>query len=123
MEYLVNIDNKNQVVICTCSGVLDVPTTAAMTREARKTAYDRGYCVLYDVRNVSLGVGIVDAYNFARDFENIYEDIKHRSAKAAIVYRTDKDFWKFLEITAQNAGVTVLRFLEIEEALEWLSGN
>lgn len=89
----------------------------SMTRDVRKRAYELGYGLVYDVTNVSLEVGITDAYSFPRD-EDIYEDLKHRRGKAAVVYKNDKDFWKFFETTARNAGVDVLGFSETEKALK-----
>ena len=120
MDYDVNIDNKNKVVLCTCRGMLDLSSAKSMTRDVRKRAYELGYGLLYDVANLSLGVGITDAYCFPRDMENIYEEFIHRRGRAAIVYKSDKDFWKFFKTTARNAGVNVVLFCEIEEALEWL---
>lgn len=122
MNYTVDIDNKNKVVLCTCRGMLDLASAKSMTRDVRKRAYELGYGLVYDVTNVSLEVGITDAYSFPRD-EDIYEDLKHRRGKAAVVYKNDKDFWEFFETTARNAGVDVLVFSEIEEALKWLSGK
>ena len=69
MNYHIDIDNKNKVVLCTCSGVLDVTSTTLMTRDVRKRAFDLGYVSLYDVTNVSLDVGIIDAYSFPRDIK------------------------------------------------------
>ena len=79
--------------------------------------------MLYDVINVSLGVGIFDAYYYPRDIETLYEDPKHRYGKAAIVYKADKEFWEFFETTARNAGVNVKLFRKREEAIEWLSAG
>ena len=120
MDYTIDMDSKNKVVLGTVRGVLDLPSTQLMTREVRKTAYDLGYEILYDETNVSPQVGITDAYYFPRDIENIYDDPVHRHSKAAIVYKSDKDFWEFFETTARNVGVNVMLFCEIEEAIEWL---
>ena len=121
MDYDIDIDNKKKVVLSTCRGMLDLASAKSMTRDVRKRAYELGYRLLYDVSNVSLSVGIIDAYSFPRDMENIYEDLRHRKSKAAIVYKFDKDFWEFFETTARNAGVNVMLFCEKEKALEWLS--
>ena len=123
MDYTIDIDDKNKVVLCTCRGVIDVPSARSMVREVRKTAFDLDYGVLYDVTRLSLGVSISDAYFFPRDIENIYEDLKHSFSKAAIVYKADEDFWDFFETTARNAGLAVSLFREPEEALEWISGK
>ena len=53
----------------------------------------------------------------------IYEDPMHRLGKAAIVYKSDKNFWEFFETTARNAGVDVMLFSERKEAIEWLSNE
>ena len=120
MDYNVDIDNKNKVVLCTVRGILDWATAQSMSRDVRKRAFELGYGLLYDVTNLSPGIETFDAYFFPRDTEN-YEDIKHRKVKTAVVYKTDKDSWKFLETTARNVGMNVVMFCEIEDALKWLS--
>ena len=121
MDFRIDIDNKNQIVICACEGMLDLASAKLMTRDVRKRAFELGYGLLYDVTNVSLDVGITEAYFFPRDRLNIYEDVAHRRGKVAIVCKFDKDFWKFFETTARNAGVDVTLFWESKEAIEWLS--
>jgi hypothetical protein len=121
MKYDVHIQDKNKIVLCVCKGMLDLASAKLMARDVRKRAFELGYGLLYDVTNVSLGVTIADAYFFPRNAGNIYEDLAHRSGKAAIVYKSDKDYWKFYETTSKNAGVNVLVFCETKEALEWLS--
>jgi hypothetical protein len=93
MEYDVEIDSKNKIVLCVCKGTLDLASAKAMTRDVRKQSFELGYGLLYDVINISLGVGIVDAYSFPRDIATLYEDSKHRSGKAAIIYKADQEFW------------------------------
>ena len=123
MEYDVKIDARNQVVLCVCKGTLNLASAKAMTRDVRKQSFELGYGLLYDVTNVSLGVGIVDAYSYPRDTAELYEDPRHRYGKAAITYKADKEFWEFFETTARNAGVNVKLFRKREEAIEWLSGE
>lgn len=123
MEYDVEIDSGNQVVLCVCKGTLDLASAKSMTKDVRKRASDSDYGLLYDVTNVSLGVGIFDAYFFPRDMENIYEDSTHRYGKAAIIYKADKEFWEFFETTSRNAGLDVKLFRQREDAIEWLSAE
>ena len=123
MEYDVEINKKNKVVLCVCKGALDLASAKAMTRDVRKQSFELGYGLLYDVTSVSLGVGIVDAYSYPRDIKGLYEDHTHRSGKAAIIYKADKEFWEFFETTARNAGVNVRLFRKREEAIEWLSSE
>ena len=91
-----------------------------MTRDVRKQCFELGYGLLYDVTNTSLGVGYGDAYFFPRD-KALYADPKHRWAKAAVLYKADKEFWEFFETSARNVGVNVKLFRKREEAIEWLS--
>ena len=123
MEYDVDIDSGNQVVLCICKGRLDLASAQAITRDVRKQSFELGYGLLYDVTNVSLGIGIGAVYSFPRDVATIYEAPIHRRGKAAIVYRVDEDFWEFFETTARNAGVHVRLFRTREEAIEWLSSK
>ena len=123
MDYTVDIDNKNKIVLCACKGRLDLASAKSMTRDARKKAFELGYGLLYDVKDVTLAVGLGAAYSFPRDIANIYEDPMHRFGKAAIVYKSDEDFWKFFETTAQNAGVKVMLFGARKAAIEWLSSE
>ena len=123
MEYDVKIDDRNQVVLCVCKGMLELASAKAMTRDVREQSFALGYGLLYDVTNVSLGVGIVDAYSYPRDTADLYEDPRHRYGKAAIIYEGDKEFWEFFETTARNAGVNVKLFRKREEAIEWLSAK
>ena len=123
MNYDISIDHKNKIVLCASEGELTMKSAALMTRDARKQAFELGYNTFHDVTNVSLSVGILDAYSFPRAMENIYEDSRHRSGRAAIIYAPDKDrvFWEFFESTARNAGVDVMVFCNKEEAVQWLS--
>ena len=121
MEYDIHIDYENRIVLCAARGVLDLESARSMTRDARKKSFELDYGLLYDVTEATLNVKIVDAYSFPRDIKNIYEDNAHRRGKAAIVYKSDKDFWEFFETTARNAGVIVKLFREKKEAIEWLS--
>jgi hypothetical protein len=123
MEYDVEIDDRNHVVLCVCKGTLELASAKAMTRDVRKQSFELGYGLLYDVTSVSLGVGIVDAYSYPRDITTLYEDPTHRSGKAAIIYKADKKFWEFFEMTARNAGVNVKLFRKREEAIKWLSAE
>ncbi len=123
MDYAVYVQDEKKIVLCVCEGILDLASAKSMTRDVRKKAFDLGYGLLYDVTKISLGVGIPDAYFFPRDIANIYEDPMHRIGKVAIAYESDKDFWEFFETTAQNTGVDVVVFCEIEKALKWLSGE
>jgi|GEM_PF-1532357 len=123
MDYRVDIDNENEIVLCTCTGVLDLASAKSMTRDVRKRAFGLGYQLLHDVTNVSVGIKIADAYSFPLDMENIYEDFKHRQGKVALVYKEDAEFWKFFETTARNAGVSILVFCEMEAAMNWLIGE
>ena len=121
MEYDITIDSKNEVVLCVCRGILDLASAKSMTKDVRKKAFELGFGLLDDVKNVSLDVGIIDAYSFPRDKETLYEDPEHSFGKAAVLYKTDKEFWEFFETTARNAGVNVRLFCKREEAMEWLS--
>ena len=123
MEYYVDIDDRNQVVLCVCKGTLDLASAKAMTRDVRKQSFELGYGLLYDITNVSLSVGITDAYFYPRDTANLYEDFIHRKNKAAIIYKADNEFLEFFETTAQNTGVNIKLFRNREEAIEWLSSE
>lgn len=106
MNYTVDFDNKNKFVLCTCRGMLDLASAKSKTIFVRKRVYELGYGLVYDVTNISLEVGIIDAYSFSRD-EDIYDDLKHCRGKAVVVYKNEKDFWEYFETTARNAGVDV----------------
>lgn len=124
MEYDVHLQEENKIVLCICKGELDLSsknTARSMIREVRKKAFECGYNTLYDVIKTSLSVTLADAFFFSRDGENFYEDNAHRSAKAAIVYETDKDYWEFSETTSQNAGINIRVFCDKKDALGWLS--
>jgi hypothetical protein len=83
MDYDVDLDDKNRIVLCNCKGVLDFHSAKSMTRDVRKRAFEPGYGLLYDVTNVSLNVGLGEAYFFPRDIEAVYEDPVHRFGRAA----------------------------------------
>jgi len=125
MDYDISIDHKNRIVLCASEGKLNVELATSMARDARKQAFELGYKTLYDVTNASLNIGILGAYHLPRDIKNLYENPKHRSGKAAILYGPDRDkgFWDFFEATARNAGVDVMVFCSEEEAVKWLSND
>ena len=123
MDYDVEIDDENHVVLCICKGRLDLASARVMTRDVRKRSFELGYGLLYDVTDVSLAVGIADAYYYPRDVATLYEDRAHRYGKAAIVWKADKEFWDFFVTTSRNAGVNVRLFRKREEAMEWLSAE
>ena len=123
MDYDIPIDHKNRIVLCAAKGELTIELATSMSKDARKQAFELGYKTLYDITNASLNIGILDAYLFPRDIDKIYEDLRHRSGKAAILCIPEKDraFWKFFEDTTRNSGTNVRLFYSKEEAVEWLS--
>ena len=125
MKYDISIEHENKVILCAAEGELTVASAALMVKDVRKQAFELGYNTIYDVTNIFLEVGIIDAYSFPRDIENIYEDPKHRSGKVAILYDPARDrvFWKFLEDTSRNAGANVKVVCSKEEAVNWLSND
>lgn len=120
MEFEIRSDAASRIVTCTARGALDLTDAARMTREARKRSHELGYGLLYDVRAVFVNASLVDAYDFPRRTDELYEMPEHRSGRAAILFGKDEAFWRFFETTVRNLGLMVNVFQDQEEALRWL---
>jgi len=120
MEFEIRSDAESRIVTCTATGELDLTDAARMTRAARKRSHELGYGLLYDVRAVSVAASLVDAYDFPRRTDELYDTPAHRLGRAAILFEKDEAFWDFFETTVRNVGLTVNIFKDREEALRWL---
>ena len=120
MEFEIGSDAESRIVTCTASGELDLGEGARMAREARKRSHELGYGLLYDVRAVSVKASLVDAYDFPRRIDELYEKPEHRSARAAILFEKDDAFWRFFETVVRNLRLMVRIFQDQQEALRWL---
>ena len=123
MDHDVYIQDENKLILCVIKERFASQSAKEFARDIRKKAYELGYNILYDVTNITVRVTIVDAYSFAQDIEKIYDDPVHRHSKAAFLYKSDAEFWKFYETTARNTGANVMMFRKKEKALQWLSSE
>lgn len=123
MDHEIILIHEHKVLLCIIKENINVSMATAISRQVRKQAYELDYGILYDVTNVNVGASIADAYSFARDIKNIYQEQIHRLGKAAFLYKSDKGFWEFYETTASNAGAKIKSFTDKDKALEWLMGK
>jgi hypothetical protein len=115
-------DEELRVLRVTCAGMLDVPLARTMITEARLSAAEWGFVLLYDLTGVTLSANITEIFEFPKSLE-VYREARTISIPVALILPPDRDvgFWQFYVDTATKSGHTVKAFHEPAEALAWLA--
>ena len=121
-EYTLVPDEDNRVLCVTCTGMLDVPLARKMITEARLSAAEWGFSLMYDLTGVTLSANITELFEFPKSLE-VYREARTLSIPVALLLPAERDagFWQFYVDTAIKAGHTVKAFRAPPEALEWLT--
>lgn len=124
MSFEVFLDDTNQIVRITATGIIDHPILENMIDTARKTAVGYEYNILYDVRDAQTKVSLGDWFFIPRNLE-IFKDFRTQKAIAVILASTEDkgiEGYKFYTTVLGNLGYKIRLFYEETEALDWLLG-
>jgi hypothetical protein len=107
--------------------ILEINLTGEMTKHSiDQVAVEAGVIIsesglkniLVDVRALKGRLGIMDTYAFVRS------PAEKPKVKSALVDLTEhKEYLKFLETTARNAGISLKCFVDIDAARAWLKSS
>ena len=122
MSFKVFLDDTNKIVRLTAIGIIDHPILENMIDTARKTAVEKEYNILYDVRNAQTKVSFGDWFFIPRNLE-IFKDSRSQKAIAVILASTEDkgiEGYKFYTTVLGNLGYKIRLFYEEDDALNWL---
>lgn len=117
MHSNVEIRHDLKTIIAKFSGEFTVKEEQPIGLEVRKMAYDFGYNVMFDFREVVVKVSILETYEFPR---SAYPIDLFRIKSVHLANKNDEEFWSFAETTFKNAGVNVKVFYDKSKAMDWL---
>jgi hypothetical protein len=120
-QHTIEVENAHQLVRVPYGGELDLQTIMAVVTDARRTAYELGFLLLYDFTECTVGVNLPRGNPFPQNLA-ILQEPAMRKMRVALVVPPERDgaFWDFYETTAVNAGLTLRVFRVEAEALRWL---
>ena len=121
-EYKIDLDQDRKVVIVTVQGKISNKSGKEVITNARSSAEEYGYNILYDLRETELSISVADLFHLARNPEVLGNPKMKYVTRVAILSVPDdqNSNYNFYETTAHNAGLRVKVFMDEEEAYEWL---
>ena len=112
-------DKENECVLVSVKGEFDLPALKVLAPEVGKLLEENDcHCVLNDMRNASLLESITNTY-FMPGIA--LTSGVHRGIKRALVVSDISQGFLFLETVFLNSGNIVKMFLDIDDAMKWLS--
>ena len=121
MEYKIEIDNKNKMIILKSVGVSEYNTIKQIINDAaaefKKTGHKKFFC---DVKNNALDISKEEAANITGLMKIAGID---SSIKIAILYKLSEKHRKSFQELALNSGFNLKYFKEKNKALKWLKNK
>ena len=112
------------LIVLTAEGTMHLEATkAALTNLAVDPAFDPGYEVLLDFREVQCQMSVTDVYELAQFMASIPTALPTRQKIAVLVTPQQFDHAKFLEVCATNRGVALAAFEDYDQADSWLKAD
>ncbi len=123
-EYTITLDTENGIVRVVAHGELSKELGEEVITNARTTAAEHQYQILYDVRHAEVKASFADWF-FLPETLAIFGNIKLRIIKAAVLISPGdhESIYGFYETVMHNSGMNLRVFLEEKEAVEWLKEN
>lgn len=123
MQYETQTIEEKKIVYCTLKGEPNVQEAVSLALKLRKQAYELGFNVLYDAREMQVPASIMPAYDFSTQLSSKIDDPVLRRVKVAFLYDAGQfdDHWKFWETASVNRGLQFMGFTDESDAMEWLS--
>jgi hypothetical protein len=125
-EYNITLDNENKIVRVVAFGELDKKLGEEIITNARTTATEHKYNILYDVAQAIVLVSLIDWFFLPRTLP-VLQNQEMRTIRAAVLIPAgdQERAYKFYETVTHNVGMDLRIFLKEDEAVKWLieSGN
>lgn len=121
--FKISLDHEKRLVRVSASGVFNVADGHRMITEARRTAAEHSYNLLYDARESATNVEFGSWLELPKQLEVLKDESARKTAVAIIVTnaRDDSTGFVFYEFVAKNAGLRVRLFPDEQSALKWLA--
>jgi hypothetical protein len=118
MAHTVQFNSNNALVCVTHTGDLNAEEGLASTAKAIELAtMHESYLFLFDMRQAKIDESVANVYTMP---DKIWAMGASPKTRVTIVYTADHLIYEFLENVACNRGMTVKRFENMEEAIQWL---
>lgn len=117
----VSLDHERKLVLVKATGELLIDDGKKIITNARKTAAEYSYDMLYDIRQAYSKVSFADWFFLPRKLD-VLKSEEARCFKAAILISPDDAVqdYKMYEIISDNLGLKTRFFFDESEALSWL---
>ncbi len=121
--FTISLDHDHKLVKVISTGEFKVADGHRMITEARRTAAEYSYNLLYDSRESTLDVEFGDWLELPKKLDALKGEAARKMAVAIVVInaRDDSTGFVFYEFVAKNAGLRVRLFSDEPSALKWLS--
>lgn len=115
----------NDLIVSTATGTVDLDASkAALKNLADDPEFLPGYEVLLDWRDVECVMSVSDVFELAKYLTDLTTRLPTRKKIAILVSgKRSFDHAKFLELCANNRGVTLAAFEDYDKADEWLNAD
>lgn len=121
----IRIDDDLHIVRVTCQGKINWSNAPDISRKPRELAAEKGYAVLFDLRDAAIDAGTMEIFRYAREIQaKKFENLRYIRSALLIASGSSEADWSFYETAAKNAGINVRLFVDNEEeALEWAASS
>jgi len=118
-EYNIKLDNKNGIVHVVARGELTQKLGEEIITNARTTAIEHKYNILYDVTQATVLVSLIDWFFLPRTLP-VLQNLEIRIIRAAVLIPAgdQERAYKFYETVTHNIGMDLRIFLKEDEAIK-----
>jgi hypothetical protein len=126
MSYSVTYDGEHQLVLIVIQGTIDITEIRSLTTEVARLAKEHAcFRVLNDFRAATLSASTMEIYNLPKLVSKQISaaGLQIYPFKRALVFAQASADLSFFEAVSVNQAQNVRLFRDIEEAMQWLSGD
>jgi hypothetical protein len=120
MDWEISFDEKENILLVKTSGVLDMASSKALTKECIEIIKKKNYrrCLVDTRKITSQKLGTLEIHSFSNLFAEL--DFPRDVRLAEVTLKEYAKDFGFFETVCNNRGYMVSTFYEIEPALQWL---
>lgn len=124
MPYDLRLNPGQDLVIAAMTGAYDGKLVAEMVASARDAAVERGWNIVYDMREATPGeMGSAELYWLPRRMPALATPQAARMRIAVIYPLAHAELAAYWETTFRNAGLQAKAFAEEQAAFDWARGK
>ena len=122
MEYNVEYDQENDILIARYQGVLEIESLINLAKVITKKGQEHD-CkrLLNDFRHASIEVDTMELFNVADQLKS--EGFDRKWKRATVIAEQYRGHLRFYETVAFNRGHRVRVVTELDEAINWLKSE